>query len=139
MTIAPHSSADHICDTHCPHHGSMPIVDPRSVNGHLGYRRDERAKKFPYLAALRDRVLIYDGGFGTELFKFDLGPEDLGTGQQDGPHDLGAADQGRGLPGAGGLRPRAHQNTGTAQGALDRMGQDRRDPVGENQKLYLRP
>ena len=88
MTNTAHGSADHLCDNLCPHHGGMPIVDPRSVSGHLGYRRDERAKKFPFLAALRDRILIYDGGFGTELFKFDLGPADLGTGKQDGCVEL---------------------------------------------------
>jgi 5-methyltetrahydrofolate--homocysteine methyltransferase len=88
MTQFSHGDAQHICNAQCPHHGSMPIVDPRSVSGHLGYRRDERANKFPYLAAVRDRVLIYDGGFGTELFKFDLNPGDLGSGQQDGCVEL---------------------------------------------------
>ena len=88
MTNAPHGTTDHFCDTLCPHHGGLPIIDPRSVSGHLGYRRDERAKKFPFLAALQERVLIYDGGFGTELFKFDLGPSDLGTGKQDGCVEL---------------------------------------------------
>ncbi len=88
MTNTPHGTTGHSCDTFCPHHGGMPVVDPRSVSGHLGYRRDERAKKFPFLAALQERVLIYDGGFGTELFKFDLGPSDLGTGKQDGCVEL---------------------------------------------------
>ncbi len=73
-----HNAPNHVCDATCPHHGGVPVVDPRSVSNHLGYRRDERAKRFPFLAALRDRVLIYDGGFGTELFKFDLNPGDLG-------------------------------------------------------------
>ena len=88
MTNTTHGTTGHLCDHLCPHHGGVPKVDPRSVSGHLGYRRDERAKKFPFLAALRDRVLIYDGGFGTELFKFDLGPSDLGTGKQDGCVEL---------------------------------------------------
>jgi 5-methyltetrahydrofolate--homocysteine methyltransferase len=88
MTSAPHGTTGHSCDTRCPHHGGVPLVDPRSVSGHLGYRRDERAEKFPFLAALRDRVLIYDGGFGTELFKFDLEPGDLGSGAQDGCVEL---------------------------------------------------
>jgi 5-methyltetrahydrofolate--homocysteine methyltransferase len=88
MTNAPHGSTGHACDALCPHHGGVPIVDPRSVSGHLGYRRDERAKKFPYLAALQERVLIYDGGFGTELFKFELNPGDIGSGAQDGCVEL---------------------------------------------------
>ena len=88
MSNVPHGSIGHSCDTLCPHHGGVPVVDPRSVSGHLGYRRDERAKRFPFLAALRDRVLIYDGGFGTELFKFDLNPGDLGLGKQDGCVEL---------------------------------------------------
>jgi 5-methyltetrahydrofolate--homocysteine methyltransferase len=88
MTNTAHGSQNHICDTHCPHHGGLPLVDPRSVSGHLGYRRDERAEKFPFLAALRERVLIYDGGFGTELFKFELNPGDLGSGLQDGCVEL---------------------------------------------------
>ncbi|MBA3937419.1 MAG: methionine synthase [Planctomycetes bacterium] len=37
---------------------------------------------------MRERVLIFDGGFGTELFKFDLAPSDLGTGKQDGCVEL---------------------------------------------------
>jgi len=83
-----HDQPGHICDTLCPHHGGLPKLDPCDVVNHLGYRRDARAAKFPFLAALRDRVLIYDGGFGTELFKFDLAPTDLGSGAQDGCVEL---------------------------------------------------
>ncbi len=83
-----HDQPGHICDPLCPHHGGVPRLDPREVVNHLGYRRDARAAKFPFLAALRERVLIYDGGFGTELFKFDLAPSDLGTGAQDGCVEL---------------------------------------------------
>ncbi len=83
-----HDQPGHICDTLCPHHGGLPKLDPCGVVNHLGYRRDARAAKFPFLAALRDRVLIYDGGFGTELFKFDLAPTDLGSGAQDGCVEL---------------------------------------------------
>ena len=83
-----HGTPDHVCGTHCPHHGGVPMVDPRTVSGHLGYHRDRRADQFPFLAALRERVLIYDGGFGTELFKFDFRPGDLGSGISDGCVEL---------------------------------------------------
>ncbi len=83
-----HNEPGHSCDPLCPHHGGVPRLDPRTVVDHLGYKRDERAGKFRFLAELRDRVMIYDGGFGTELFKFDLGPADLGTGAQDGCVEL---------------------------------------------------
>ena len=88
MTTAAHDQPGHHCGAECPHHGGIPRVDPNDTFDHLGYRRDARAARFPYLAALRERVLIYDGGFGTELFKFDLGPADLGTGIQDGCVEL---------------------------------------------------
>ncbi len=83
-----HDQPGHVCDPACPHHGGVPIIDLRTVDDHRGYRRDARAARFPFLAALRDRVLIYDGGFGTELFKFDLNPGDLGSGAQDGCVEL---------------------------------------------------
>ena len=80
-----HDQPGHSCDPGCPHHptvlgtgwGTEPL-------DHLGYRRDARADKFPFLSALRDRVLIYDGGFGTELFKYDFALGDLGSGISDG-------------------------------------------------------
>ncbi|PZA07209.1 methionine synthase [Meiothermus sp. PNK-Is4] len=45
---------------------------------HLGYRREERAETFPYLKALSQRVLVYDGAMGTEIFKYDLQAKDYG-------------------------------------------------------------
>ncbi|MDW8373287.1 MAG: methionine synthase [Planctomycetota bacterium] len=81
-------SSDHACGPGCPHRGGAPLVDERAVHDQRGYRRDERARRFPYLAALRERVLIYDGGFGTELFKFPLAPGDLGSGAQEGCVEL---------------------------------------------------
>ena len=87
MTSA-HDQPGHLCDNLCPHHGGVPRLDPLSVVDHRGYHRDARANRFAVLAALRDRVLIYDGGFGTELFKFDLAPTDLGSGAQDGCVEL---------------------------------------------------
>jgi 5-methyltetrahydrofolate--homocysteine methyltransferase len=83
MTAAPH-----VCTPGCNHGPAGAGWGDLSVDDHLGYRRDERAGRFPYLAAMRERVLIYDGGFGTELFKFDLNPGDLGTGAQDGCVEL---------------------------------------------------
>jgi 5-methyltetrahydrofolate--homocysteine methyltransferase len=90
MTTA-HGTAGHDCGSACPHHRRPPpsgLGWGEQAYDHLGYRRHERADRFPYLAALRERVLIYDGGFGTELFKFDLAPSDLGTGKQDGCVEL---------------------------------------------------
>jgi len=83
-----HDQPGHACAPGCPHHGGVPQTDPGHPADHLGYRRDARADRFPYLAALRERVLIYDGGFGTELFKADLRPGDLGSGHQDGCVEL---------------------------------------------------
>ncbi|GDY11982.1 methionine synthase [Planctomycetota bacterium] len=88
MTTPAHDQPGHVCGALCPHHGGLPKIGLHDPISHLGYRRDERAALFPYLAALRERVLIYDGGFGTELFKFQLAPSDLGTGKQDGCVEL---------------------------------------------------
>lgn len=44
----------------------------------LGYNKEARAKKFPYLKALLERPLVFDGAMGTELQKRDLTPEDYG-------------------------------------------------------------
>ncbi len=85
-----HGQSGHLCGDTCPHHRHIPAGSGwgEEPQDHLGYRRDARANRFPYLAAMRERVLIYDGGFGTELFKFDLAPSDLGTGKQDGCVEL---------------------------------------------------
>ncbi len=85
-----HGESGHDCGIGCPHHGrpqgtGWTADEPAD---HLGYRRDARADRFAYLGAMRERVLIYDGGFGTELFKFDLRPGDLGSGEQDGCVEL---------------------------------------------------
>jgi 5-methyltetrahydrofolate--homocysteine methyltransferase len=78
--MSDHDKPGHICDGTCPHHRNMPTGsgwgdDPLD---HRGYRREERAKLFPYLGNLRDRVLVYDGGTGTQLFTFNLTTEDYG-------------------------------------------------------------
>ena len=75
-----HGAAGHQCQGHCPHHRAIP---PGCGWGEepldrFGYRRDDRADRLPYLAALREHVLIYDGGTGTELFKYQLTAEDYG-------------------------------------------------------------
>ena len=85
---ADHHAPGHACGPHCPHHGGAPLPDPRSVDDHLGYRREARARQFPILGALMERVLIYDGGFGTQLFAYDLNPGDLGSGATDGCVEL---------------------------------------------------
>jgi len=43
-----------------------------------GYRREERAAAFPYLKALSQRVLVFDGAMGTEIFKHGLSDADFG-------------------------------------------------------------
>ncbi len=79
-----HGQPGHLCSAACPHHGGVPRI-PLGLNwDHRRYPRAERAAAFPYLGALRDRVLIYDGGFGSVLLSMDLNPGDLGTGQADG-------------------------------------------------------
>jgi 5-methyltetrahydrofolate--homocysteine methyltransferase len=71
------ATADHVCGPGCTHHvgglgwGEAPV-------DHRGYRRDARADRFAYLAAMRDRALIYDGGTGTQIFTFDLTTADYG-------------------------------------------------------------
>src|SRR5687767_13535236 len=76
--MSDHDTPGHVCDTGCRHHAAAGTgwgVDPLH---HLGYRRDARADALPYLGALRERVLIFDGGTGTEIFAFDLTTEDYG-------------------------------------------------------------
>uniref|UniRef100_A0A7C2C316 Methionine synthase n=2 Tax=Thermus islandicus TaxID=540988 RepID=A0A7C2C316_9DEIN len=67
----------HACSPGCRHllggagWGDGPLT-------RLGYNREARARKFPYLQALSERVLVFDGAMGTELQKRDLAPEDYG-------------------------------------------------------------
>lgn len=67
----------HTCSPGCRHHlggagfGDAPLV-------RLGYNRKARAEKFPYLKALSQRPLVFDGAMGTELQKRELTPEDYG-------------------------------------------------------------
>ncbi|RDI96218.1 methionine synthase [Meiothermus sp. QL-1] len=42
-----------------------------------GYRREARLV-FPYLKALSERVLVFDGAMGTEIFKYNLTEADYG-------------------------------------------------------------
>ncbi len=92
MTVAPplvtpaHDQPNHRCDSACPHHRVIPEgagwgTDPLN---HLGYKRDERADRLSYLGAMRERVLIYDGGTGTQLFTFDLTEQDYGGKEAEG-------------------------------------------------------
>jgi 5-methyltetrahydrofolate--homocysteine methyltransferase len=43
-----------------------------------GYRREARVEAFPYLKALSERVLVFDGAMGTEIFKHNLTEADYG-------------------------------------------------------------
>jgi 5-methyltetrahydrofolate--homocysteine methyltransferase len=67
----------HTCSPGCRHHlggagwGEAPLV-------RLGYNKEARVRKFPYLKALLERPVIFDGAMGTELQKRDLTPEDYG-------------------------------------------------------------
>ncbi|WP_105317836.1 methionine synthase [Thermus tenuipuniceus] len=67
----------HTCSPGCRHHlggagfGDAPLV-------RLGYNKEARAEKFPYLKALLQRPLVFDGAMGTELQKRHLTPEDYG-------------------------------------------------------------
>ncbi|MCX7782011.1 MAG: methionine synthase [Meiothermus sp.] len=49
-----------------------------------GYQRAARAEAFPYLKALSERVLVYDGAMGTEIFKYNLSDADFGGAQYSG-------------------------------------------------------
>lgn len=44
----------------------------------LGYKRSERAQTFAYLQALSQRILVFDGAMGTEIFKRGLSAHDYG-------------------------------------------------------------
>ncbi len=78
MSVA--SGEPHVCGAFCRH------ATPRgtgwgtvAASDSHGYRRDARADRLPYLGAMRERVLIYDGGTGTELFTFNPTTEDYGS------------------------------------------------------------
>ncbi|MDW8425208.1 MAG: methionine synthase [Meiothermus sp.] len=49
-----------------------------------GYQRAARAEAFPYLKALSERVLVFDGAMGTEIFKYSLSDADYGGEQYSG-------------------------------------------------------
>lgn len=49
-----------------------------------GYAQEARAQAFPYLKALTERVLVYDGAMGTEIFKYNLSDADFGGIQYSG-------------------------------------------------------
>jgi len=49
-----------------------------------GYQREARAAAFPYLKAIAERILVYDGAMGTEIFKYNLSDEDFGGAQYNG-------------------------------------------------------
>lgn len=46
-----------------------------------------RTRNSPYLAALAERVLIYDGAMGTSLDRYELGADDFGGEQYNGNRD----------------------------------------------------
>lgn len=56
-------------------------VEPLTAQG---YAREARAQAFPYLKTLSERVLVYDGAMGTEIFKYNLGDADFGGPQYNG-------------------------------------------------------
>ncbi|HEV7587941.1 MAG TPA: homocysteine S-methyltransferase family protein, partial [Longimicrobium sp.] len=41
----------------------------------------------PYLAALRERVLVFDGAMGTSIQRYDLTPKDFGGERLEGCND----------------------------------------------------
>lgn len=49
-----------------------------------GYQREARAAAFPYLKAIAQRVVVFDGAMGTEIFKYNLSDEDFGGAQFSG-------------------------------------------------------
>jgi 5-methyltetrahydrofolate--homocysteine methyltransferase len=49
---------------------------------------DERTRQFPVLAALRERVLVFDGAMGTMLQRANLGPADFGDPKLEGCNEV---------------------------------------------------
>ena len=45
------------------------------------------SSRSPYLEALRDRVLVFDGAMGTSIQRYDLTPEDFGGQALEGCND----------------------------------------------------
>ena len=85
------------------------------------------ATKPTYLAALRERVLLYDGAMGTSIDTFNLSAEDYGGERTNGNRDylaIGAARRDRADPRlvyGGGLRC-AEANTFRARACAWRSG-----------------
>src|SRR5262245_26197681 len=51
---------------------------PRGLDASAGARPVGSGAEHPFLAALRERVLVFDGAFGTWMQGHDLGPDDFG-------------------------------------------------------------
>ncbi|HEY7957314.1 MAG TPA: homocysteine S-methyltransferase family protein, partial [Polyangia bacterium] len=49
---------------------------------------DERANRFPFLRAARERVLVFDGAMGTMIQRANLGPDDFGGRDKEGCNEL---------------------------------------------------
>src|SRR5262245_18006168 len=54
------------------------MTDPRGLDASAGARRVGSGAVHPFLDALRERVLVFDGAFGTWMQGHDLGPDDFG-------------------------------------------------------------
>ena len=66
-----------------------PGEDARREAGYpFGVAPASVADLHPYLAAARDRVLVYDGAFGTFVQRLDLGPDDFGGEALDGCNEM---------------------------------------------------
>ena len=56
----------------------VPMVDPRGADPRGADRPIVSGAQSPFLDALRERVLVFDGAFGTWMQGHDLGPDDFG-------------------------------------------------------------
>jgi 5-methyltetrahydrofolate--homocysteine methyltransferase len=54
------------------------MTDPRGLDASGGTRPVGSGAEHPFLDALRERVLVFDGAFGTWMQGHDLGPDDFG-------------------------------------------------------------
>jgi 5-methyltetrahydrofolate--homocysteine methyltransferase len=54
------------------------MTDPRGLDASAGARPVGSGAEHPFLDALRERVLVFDGAFGTWMQGHDLGPDDFG-------------------------------------------------------------
>ncbi len=85
VTAPAHGEPGHVCTALCPYwlrpeDGSWqtrPLIDS-------GYNRQARMAAFPYLAALAERTLLFDGATGTELHRVPLTAADYGAPQHEG-------------------------------------------------------